>query len=229
MFGEVLFGEIAQDEVDCRRIDACFDIGRVDKTFAIGRRFGRKSVFGKPFDKFRDEFYCVDHLAACVPRVRVDAEERDRHGVGAERFGIEHAARRRVDGIGAISIEFGDIEINRAAADFFVGGKADADVSVRNFGVIDEIGHGRHNGSHARLVVGAKERCPRSGDDIVPDLFGKLGVVGEFYDDIVAIGQDNIRALVVFVDNGFDVCAADFGRSIDMRNETYGFDVAIDV
>ena len=224
--GEFVGVKIAQNELDGGGIDAGFDVNGVDEAFAIAGRFGGKGIFGEAIDELRDELDGVDHLAVGVPGMRVDAFEGERHGVGAEGFGVEHSARGGVHGIGAVGVEFFDVEVGGAAADFFVRGEGDADVAVLDFGVFEEVLGGGHDGGHAGFVVGAKEGGAGRGDDVVSDLFGEFGIVGKFDDDVVSIGQDDVLSLVILVEDGLDVCAADFGRGVDVCDEADGFDGA---
>ena len=60
-------------------------------------------------------------------------------------------------------------------------------------------------------------------------MFGEFGVIVEFDDDVVSVREYDVVALIVFVDDGFDVCTTDFGGSIDVSDETDGFDFSVDV
>lgn len=155
LFCEVFFDEISEDELNGGGIDASFDVDRMDKALSIFCRFGREIFFWESFDEFGNELNGVDHLVVGVAWVCIDAVEGDRHGIGAKCFRIEHASSGGIDGVCAIGIEFFDIKIDRAAADFFVGCESDANIAVRNFWVVDEVRHSRHDGGDARFVVGA--------------------------------------------------------------------------
>ena len=67
--------------------------------------------------------------------MRVEADERQRHGVGGEALALHLAAAAAVQRVGAKGAERFDVEVERAAADFFVRRERDADRSVRNLGM----------------------------------------------------------------------------------------------
>ena len=76
-----------------------------------------------------------------------------------------------------------------AVADLLVGREADADGRMRDLGVRLQVGDRGHDLGHARLVVGAEERRPVRGDDVVADPLGeeRRGGGGEAGDELAAL------------------------------------------
>ena len=60
---------------------------------------------------------------------------------------------------------------------------------------------------------------PRRRDDVVAALFRELGVVGLAQHHRRIVGQHEIAAVVVRVDDRAHVGAADLGRRVDVRDE----------
>ena len=151
--------------------------------------------------------------------MRVEAVERQRHRVGGETFDLELAAAAAVHRVGASRAEARDVEMLRAAADFFVRREADPDRPVRNLGMRHQVLGRRHDFGDAGLVVGAEQRRPRRGDDVVADLLGQRGDVGQPQHGGRIVGQDQVAAVVAAMDDRLDAGAAHLRRRVDVRDE----------
>ena len=66
------------------------------------------------------------------------------------------------------------------------------------------LGRG-HDLGDAGLVVGAEQRRARGGDDVVADLRGERGIVGGAQHRRRIVGQHQVAAVVVAVDDRLDV------------------------
>ena len=121
--------------------------------------------------------------------------------------------------VGAARAEPRHVEMLRAAADLFVRREGDADGAVRDLGMRDEIGGGRHDLGDAGLVVGAEQRRAGRGDDVVADLLGERGIVRQPQHRRRIVRQHEIAAVVAAVDDRLDARAAHFRRRVDVRDE----------
>ena len=80
---------------------------------------------------------------------------------------------RAVERVGEVGAEALEVEVVDAVADLLVDGEADPRSGARDVGVGDELGDRGHDLGDAGLVVGAEERRPVGGDDVVADPLGE--------------------------------------------------------
>ena len=71
----------------------------------------------------------------------------------------------------------------------------------------------------ARLVVGAEQRQPGGGDDIVADVRGERRVVCCPQHGRWIVGQHQVAPVVVVVDDWVDVVALHLRRRVDVSDE----------
>ena len=101
----------------------------------------------------------VLHLALRIARVHVPALDVDLGRCGIEVLELQFADLAAVHRIGVVRAEAGDIELHDAATDLLVGGEADLDGPMLEFGMGHDVLDRVHDLRHAALVVGAEERC----------------------------------------------------------------------
>ena len=108
--------------------------------------------------------YGIEHLALCVARVDIAPLDAQVCAGGVEvlEFGLSDFAS--VHRVSEIRPELLHIELNYAAAYLLVRGEADADFSVLEFRMADDVLDSVHYFGNARLVIGPKQRGAVSGD-----------------------------------------------------------------
>ena len=189
----------------------------------------RRLVPGQPVDDRRGDLDGILHAALGIACVDGDAADRDLDAVGGEGFGLDRSGRASVHGVADIGAELCKVDLVDPAADLLVGGEQQPDRAVADIGVLDQDLRGGHDFGDARLVVGAEQRRAVGRDDIVADLVGELGIVGD-PDDLCGVsGQVDVAALVVLDDPRSYALAAEIRRSVHMRAEADHRDLLVGV
>jgi hypothetical protein len=98
-----------------------------------------------------------------------------------------------------------------AAPDLFVGREADAQLAVRDLRVRQQMPRHRHDDGDAGLVVGAEQRRPAGGHDVVADLVRQVGrLLGREHLRRV-VGQHDVAAVIVAMDERLDAAGVEAG------------------
>ena len=74
-----------------------------------------------------------------------------------------------VEGVGEVDAELPEVEVIDAVADLLVDREADPCLRPCDLGMSEKPFRRGHDLGHSGLVVGAEERLPVRGDDVVPD------------------------------------------------------------
>ena len=137
-----------------------------------------------------------------------------------EVFILDEGQLAAVHGIGEVRAEAGHVEQIRAAADFLVGRKADADLAVRNRLVGQQpLAQGQDH-RHAGLVVRAEQR-PAVGHDQI--LAGRVPEQREHGGgEYAALGQHYVAAVVLFDDAGVHGQRGSLVHRVHVRDQADG-------
>ncbi|MEZ5285898.1 MAG: hypothetical protein R2712_14045 [Vicinamibacterales bacterium] len=73
---------------------------------------------------------------------------------------------------------------------------------MRNLRMRQQVLGGRHDLGDTTLVVGAEQRRPRRGDDVVAEALAEIGGVGNPEDRRGVVRQDQVSSVVGPVDDG---------------------------
>ena len=124
------------------------------------------------------------------------------------------AAVHRVGEVGAEGL---DVEEVHAPADLFVGGEADADLTVPELRMCEQIFRSGHDLRHARLVVGAQQRRAVRVDQRMSLEEAQLRKVRDFHRH--AGVQPDVLAVVILYDVRFHVGAAHIGCGVHVGDD----------
>ena len=141
--------------------------------------FRRAGILRQALDDARRDLDGVLHLALGKAGMGADAFDRDRGAIGGEGFVLDIPGGFAVDGIGEIGAELFQVGLVDAAADLFIGREQDLDGAVLDVRIVDQEMRRIHDFGEAGLVVGAEQRGAVGGDDVVADLVGERGIVGD--------------------------------------------------
>ena len=135
-------------------------------TLGVGGAFRR----GNHGDQLRRHQTGVLHLVLGVAGVDVDPVDHDLGAGGVEILILQRSQRSAVHGVGKVRSQ--QVQVNRIGPSphFLVGGDADRHPAVRQLRVLRQVGHGREDLRHARLVVGPQERRAVRHDQLLADL-----------------------------------------------------------
>ncbi len=172
-------------------------------------------------DELVGDAHGVDHLVLGIAGVHVAAGEGDTGHCGVEVLELELAYLAAVHGVGEVAAEALHVEFVCAQTDFLVGIEAHADVAVLDFGMMDEIVHGRYDFGDACLVIGAEECVAVGDDDVLALVARQFGEVGRREGDARGRVEHDVAAVVVLDDAGSDVTARHVGRRIEVCDEAY--------
>ena len=161
---------VADDEVDDGLLGAAGDLRGMDEALALLGRLRRERVPRQARDQVGGELDRVDELS--LGRAGMGRAAADRHGHlrRVERLGLDLAQLGAVERVGVAGAEALDVEVVSSARDLLVDREADADRRVLELGMPFQIGDRGHDLRHTGLVVGAEQRRPVGGDDVVTDL-----------------------------------------------------------
>ena len=139
-------------------------------------------------------------------------------GGAVEVFIIEAAKLAAVERVGEIAAKALDIKLIRACADLLVRGECNMDFAVGKV-VFDDIFRSLHNLGYTGLVVCAEQGGAVGDDKCFTLEFLENREIFNIGDNAELFVEDNVFAVVIFNDAGFDVCAGDFFCGIHVRDE----------
>lgn len=208
---------VADDVADLRLIDRTVEGDTVVEAVVA---FG---VFGSlPGRQQGVQLACyldgVDHLVFGVARVDVAALNLDLGARGVEVLVFEFPLEAAVHRVGEVGAEGLDVEEVHAPADLFVGGEADADLTVPELRMCEQIFRSGHDLRHARLVVGAQQRRAVRVDQRMSLEEAQLRKVRDFHRH--AGVQPDVLAVVILYDVRFHVGAAHIGCGVHVGDES---------
>ena len=100
----------------------------------------------------------------------------DRRPVGRKTLECDLTERPAVHCVRVIHRQLFEVEVIDAASDLLVRGEADADLAVRQFGMRQQCFRKRHDDSDASFVIGPKQSCAASRNDVFADLLLEIGI-----------------------------------------------------
>ena len=133
-------------------------------------RVARRLVLGQHVQDFVCDKQGVFHLVFGCAGMDVLALDFNVAVAGVERLVFHFAKRPAVDSIGKIRAKVRDIELVRAAADFFIGCKADFHRTVRDRRVVKQLFRQRQDFSDAAFVVRAHQRRAVGDQQVAADV-----------------------------------------------------------
>ena len=137
---------------------------------------------------------------------------------GVEVLVFEFPLEAAVHRVGEVGAEGLDVEEVHAPADLFVGGEADADLTVPELRMCEQIFRSGHDLRHARLVVGAQQRRAVRVDQRMSLEEAQLRKVRDFHRH--AGVQPDVLAVVILYDVRFHVGAAHIGCGVHVGDES---------
>ncbi len=213
--------EVAEDEVEIGRGRRAAHLVHVDEPLAAGRRLRRQRDMRQGVDDLGGQVQRVDQLVLGMARMDGDALHVHRRLVGRERLVDDLAP------LGAVQrIREPGVQVLRqigmdAAADLFIRREGDANRTVGQFRMLQQVAGRRHHDGHARLVVCAEQRRPAGGDDVVAHPCGQVGELrGRQHD--VGVGQHDVAPGIGAMDDRRDAGAGELRRRVHVRHEGDG-------
>ena len=165
--------EVAEDQRHRDALGAARDLARVDEALAALGRLGRERVRGQARDEPRGRLDRVDELPFRGAGVDADAVEGHLQLDCRPGLVLDLADDRAVERVGEVGAEVREVEVVGAAPDLLVDRERDPRACAGNLGMCDELGDRGHDLGDAGLVVGAEQRRPVGGDDVVADALGE--------------------------------------------------------
>ena len=148
------------------------------ESLSAGGRLGRQTLPRHPRNELACDADGIDHPARRQTGMNVVAVHRHGGQVGGKRLVLDHAVALAVQRVGGDRVEGVQINMVRAATDFFVAGIANADGAVLDFGMGHQVIRSGHDDGHTALVIGTQKRGAVAGDDRLahhlPELLGFL-------------------------------------------------------
>ena len=180
---------------------------------------GESASRGRPATRSAASLIALTSCPLAVPGMRRAAADRHGHPRRVERLRLDLAQLRAVERVGVAGAEALDVEMVGAARDLLVDGEADADRRVLELGMALQICDRGHDLRHAGLVVGAEQRRPVGGDDVVADLLLQQRQLLGVEDDARVARELDRAAVVALVHLRVDVRPGDVGRGVDVRDQ----------
>ena len=168
--------------------------------------------------EFHSHILGVDHRVFGAAGVYAEAVYRHNGSGGVEVFVADFAHVLTVHGVGVSGAEARHVKQAGALADFLVGGKADAQLTVGALLGDDTLQRG-HNFGNAGLVVGTQQGRAVGGDQGLPLHLGQKRENRRVQHGAGG-GQYDLAAVVVFVDLGVDVLAGGVVGGVHVGNQT---------
>ena len=149
--------------------------------------------------------------------MHVPAVDDDFGGAGVEVLELDLSRPAPVQGVAEIAAEARHVEAVRAVADLLVGREGDADESVGDVALLEDL-HQGHDLRHARFVVAAQDRGAVGGDEGLALQFKEAGEVfgGQ---DPAGVAQGDVAAVVVMDQRGFHVLPGEVGDGVHVGDE----------
>ena len=219
---------VADDVSEVGLLDASLEGNQVEEAFiALGVfRTGEGREQGVEFLADQDS---VAHLSLGVAGVHVAALDVDLGGGRIEILEFQFADFAAVHRVGIFRPETFHVEFDDAAADFFVRGETDLDVTVLEFGMLHDVLHGVHDLSDASLVVRAEQGRAVGGDERLADVVQHFREFFRLQLQAWDAFQVDGATVVVFDDLGLDILAGGVRRGIDVGDETHSRDFLVDI
>ena len=153
--GELLAGETAQRVKQAACFQRAFDFAQEDEAFAVAARLWG-FVRGQAALEFAGTRPAVNHDVFRRAGVDAASVKGDGRLVGVEVFVLQFAQHAAVQGVGDVRAKGGNVKMMRAAADFFIWRKSDADFAVRDFRVRLQVFNHRQDNGNAGFVIRAE-------------------------------------------------------------------------
>ncbi|OPZ95448.1 MAG: hypothetical protein BWY72_02106 [Bacteroidetes bacterium ADurb.Bin416] len=180
--------------------------GEVVKTF-VGLSVFWGVVPGQQGGKLVGDAYSVQHLMFGIAGMNVATFDNHLGTGGVEVFVFQLPDFTTVDGIRPVGSESGHVEVIGALSDFLIGRETDANGTMFDFGMSQEVFHGRDNLCQTGFVVGAQQGFTIGTDQIlslVKQEFGKFS--GRQHHTGLRIQQD-VATVVLTDDLRIDIFA----------------------
>ena len=173
--------------------------------------------------------YRVFHLALGIARVNVASLDAHGRCRSVEVFKFQFADFASVHRIGKFRPELLHVELDHAAADFFVRGESYLYCSVFDLRMFHEVLHRVHYLRHARLVVRTQQGGSVGGYDGLADVFEKLREFARIELQSRHSLELDGAAVVIADDLRTNSLARGIRRRIDVSDESDGRHFAVEV
>ena len=161
----------------------------------------------------------VLHLELRTARMNADTVYRDLPGGGIEILILKLAEGSAVYGIRDVRAEVRDVEAIRPASDLLIRGEADADVSMLDLRVREEVLRHRHDFCDARLIVGTEQRRTVRYDEVLTPQIRQERKIRHLHHNLLLFVQYDILTIVIMHDSRLYICPAQRRRGIHVRDE----------
>ena len=125
-----------------------------------------------------------------------------------------------VHSVGKIRAEQLHIKMRRSLADLLVRGKANPDLSVLYFRMLQQVFAGSHNLRNPRLVVASQKRGAVGYNQILSPVTAQFRIVGCPENNMFLFVQYNIVSVIIFHNSGLHIPAGHHGSRIHMGNQS---------
>ena len=156
-----------------------------------------------------------------VARVHVASLEGDASHGGVEVLIFEFADFTSVHRVGPVGAKPFHVEVVGSLTYLFIGGESDAYLAMLDFGVGEEVLHGRYDFGHAGFVVGTQQCLAIGDDEVLPDVVQQLGKLVGAQCHIVFGAEHDFFAVVVLDDARRNFAARAVGTGVEVGDESH--------
>ena len=219
---------VANDESHLRTLHCARQIGEVEEAFEACGVFGGFK-FGHLLHKFCGQTGGIDHLVFGITGMDTHSGDVYFGRSGIEIFKLQFTALTAVHGVSPFATKFLDIKLMRAESDFFIGIETYTHFSVFDFGMRQEIFHGRNNFSNTCFVVCAKKGVSVGDNDVFSHVAKEFGEFFHTRHDAGFCIKHNVGAIIVFHNARTHILARSIGTRVHMSYKPNGGYFFVDV
>ena len=185
-------------------------------TFGVFGRFVTRQHIGKLSGYTNG----IQHFMLGITRMHIATLELNLSRSRVEVFKFQFTQIAAIHGVSPIGSKSFHVEMIGAFTDFFVGREAYANFSMLNFGMIDQIFHGRHNFCDTGFIVGTQKRLTVGADNILSHKLQNFRKLLGTENDIFFGIQHNILTVIILDNLGLHLATRHIGTGIHVRNKT---------
>ena len=194
-----------------------FHAAQVVETLAVLSVFGAV-VIRQGVVELNGNVLRILHGVLCAARMDREAVYRDKSSGSVKVFIADFARFVAVHRVGIGCAKMLHIKQVSTLANLLIGGKAHADLAVGAVFFLQDLQHG-HNLGHTGFVVRTQQGGAIGGDQgLALELCQEWELPGA--ENCAGTGQDNIAAVIIFMDLGLHILARCIGGSIHMGNKS---------
>ena len=209
---------VANDIGEHRFLDIALERNEVIEPFVAFGMLGRLPA-GQHDGILVGDTYRVDHLVLGIARVYVAALEGNAGYGGVEVLILQLANLATVHRVGPFGTESLHVELVSPLANLLVGVEGHPYLAVLDFGVGQQVLHGRYNLGHTGLVVGTEQCLAIGHNQVLPYVVQQFGKLRRLQHHILLGTQHNIGTAVVLDNAGRHVAARHIGARIEVGDK----------